>query len=78
MVDRRYRVLEKLGSGGMGLVYKVEHIQLDKVAAMKVLHTEMARDAEAVRRFRVEAQAVSRLDHPNIVQTFDFGRWEDS
>ena len=78
VVDRRYRVLEKLGSGGMGLVYKVEHIQLDKVAAMKVLHTEMARDAEAVRRFRVEAQAVSRLDHPNIVQTFDFGRWEDS
>ena len=78
IVDRRYRVLEKLGSGGMGLVYKVEHIQLDKVAAMKVLHTEMARDADAVRRFRVEAQAVSRLDHPNIVQTFDFGRWEDS
>ena len=45
---------------------------------MKVLHAEMARDAEAVRRFRTEAQAVSRLDHPNIVQTFDFGQWDDA
>lgn len=62
----------------MGLVYKVEHMQLGKSAAMKVLHAEMARDAEAVRRFRTEAQAVSRLDHPNIVQTFDFGLWDDS
>jgi len=62
----------------MGMVYKVEHMQLAKVAAMKVLHPEMARDAEAVRRFRTEAQAVSRLDHPNIVQTFDFGQWDEA
>jgi serine/threonine-protein kinase len=62
----------------MGLVYKVEHIQLAKVAAMKVLHHELARDSEAVRRFRIEAQAVSRLDHPNIVQTFDFGQSDDA
>lgn len=78
VVDRRYRVLSLLGTGGMGLVYKVEHLQLGKVAAMKVLHPEMARDAEAVRRFRTEAQAVSKLDHPHIVQTFDFGQWEDA
>ncbi len=78
VVDRRYRVLARLGSGGMGLVYMVEHIQLAKVAAMKVLHHEMARDSEAVRRFRIEAQAVSRLDHPNIVQTFDFGQSDDA
>lgn len=77
-VDRRYRVLSRLGVGGMGLVYKVEHIHLAKIAAMKVLHPEMARDAEAVRRFRIEAQAVSRLDHPNIVQTFDFGQSDDA
>jgi len=62
----------------MGLVYKVEHIHLAKIAAMKVLHPDMARDAEAVRRFRIEAQAVSRLDHPNIVQTFDFGQSDDA
>ena len=60
----------------MGLVYRVEHIQLGKVAAMKVLHADTARDSEAVRRFRTEAQAVSRLSHPNIVQTFDFGQSE--
>ena len=62
----------------MGLVYKVEHIHLAKIAAMKVLHSDLARDAEAVRRFRIEAQAVSRLDHPNIVQTFDFGQTDDA
>ena len=77
-VDRRYHVLSRLGVGGMGLVYKVEHVHLAKIAAMKVLHPEMARDAEAVRRFRIEAQAVSRLDHPNIVQTFDFGQSDDA
>jgi serine/threonine protein kinase len=75
-VDKRYRVLTRIGSGGMGLVYRVEHIQLGKIAAMKVLHADTARDAEAVRRFRTEAQAVSRLSHPNIVQTFDFGQSE--
>jgi serine/threonine-protein kinase len=62
----------------MGLVYRVEHVQLGKIAAMKVLHADTARDADAVRRFRNEAQAVSRLSHPNIVQTFDFGQWDGS
>ncbi|MES1204901.1 MAG: protein kinase [Pseudomonadota bacterium] len=78
VVDRRYKVLSRVGAGGMGLVYRVEHIQLGKIAAMKVLHAETARDGEAVRRFRNEAQAVSRLSHPNIVQTFDFGQSEGS
>ena len=78
VVDKRYRVLSLIGSGGMGLVYKVEHLQLGKVAAMKVLHADTARDNEVVRRFRTEAQAVSRLSHPNIVQTFDFGQCDGS
>jgi eukaryotic-like serine/threonine-protein kinase len=78
IVDRRYRVLSRIGLGGMGVVYKVEHVQLAKVAAMKVLHADTARDDEMVRRFRLEAQAVSLLNHPNIVQTFDFGQWEGS
>src|SRR5215831_14381643 len=78
VVDERYRVLDRLGSGGMGIVYRVEHLRLGKVAAMKVLSPDTAGNAEMGRRFRVEAQAVSRLNHPNIVQTFDFGEWDDA
>jgi serine/threonine protein kinase len=76
VVDRRYRVLAQLGAGGMGVVYRVEHLQLGKIAAMKVLHADGAKDKEIVRRFRLEAQAVSQLNHQNIVQTFDFGQWD--
>jgi serine/threonine-protein kinase len=73
VIDARYRVLERIGQGGMGAVYKVEHQRMGKIAAMKVLHRELASDKEVVRRFRQEAQAVSRLTHPNTVQVFDFG-----
>jgi serine/threonine-protein kinase len=76
VVDGRYRVQARIGSGGMGVVYRVEHLQLGKVAAMKVLSADTARDRQMVQRFRLEAKAVSRLNHPNIVQTFDFGRWD--
>ncbi|HET6146114.1 MAG TPA: protein kinase [Polyangia bacterium] len=78
LVDRRYRVLDRLGSGGMGVVYRVEHMQLGKFAAMKVLHRDGAKNKEVVRRFHLEAQSVSQLNHPNIVQTFDFGQWDGS
>src|SRR5580693_4568033 len=74
VVDNRYRVVARLGSGGMGVVYQVEHLHLGKKAAMKVLTPDGAAQPEMVRRFRNEAQAVSKLDHPNIVQTFDFGQ----
>ena len=74
VVDRRYRVVARLGAGGMGVVYRVEHLHLGKMAAMKVLTPDGAAQPEMVRRFRNEAQAVSKLDHPNIVQTFDFGQ----
>jgi eukaryotic-like serine/threonine-protein kinase len=73
VIDDRYRVLEIVGRGGMGVVYKVEHLRMGKVAAMKVLHPEYSRDAEVVERFRREAEAVSQLAHPNTVQVFDFG-----
>lgn len=76
VLDGRYRVLGRLGSGGMGVVYRVQHLQLGKIAAMKVLHPDTASDSEMIRRFRLEAQSVSRLNHPNIVQTFDFGQWD--
>jgi eukaryotic-like serine/threonine-protein kinase len=76
VIDRRYRVVARLGAGGMGVVYRVEHLHLGKTAAMKVLAPDSAARPEMVRRFRNEAQAVSKLDHPNIVQTFDFGQVE--
>src|SRR3954454_1434628 len=74
VVDGRYRVQARLGTGGMGVVYRVEHLHLGKTAAMKVLAPDTAAKPEMVRRFRLEAQSVSKLNHPNIVQTFDFGQ----
>jgi serine/threonine-protein kinase len=74
VIDGRYRVQARLGTGGMGVVYKVEHLHLGKTAAMKVLTPDTAAKPEMLRRFRLEAQAVSKLNHPNIVQTFDFGQ----
>lgn len=76
LVDNRYRVIEAIGRGGMGVVYKIEHQRMGKLAAMKVLHGDLARDSEVIRRFRLEASAVSRLTHPNTVQVFDFGSAE--
>ncbi|MBK9032647.1 MAG: protein kinase [Myxococcales bacterium] len=73
IVDGRYRVLEVIGRGGMGVVYKVEHVRMGKIAAMKVLHRDLADDPDVVQRFEREAAAVSRLQHPNAVQVFDFG-----
>ncbi|HEY3352243.1 MAG TPA: protein kinase [Polyangia bacterium] len=78
IVDGRYRVHAKIGQGGMGAVYRVEHLRISKVAAMKVLHAELALDRDLVKRFRREAEAVSRLTHPNSVQTFDFGQVGDA
>jgi len=74
VIDGRYRILGKLGQGGMGAVYKVEHLAMGKLAAMKVLHPALSQDAELGARFRREAEAVSRLSHPNTVQVFDFGQ----
>jgi serine/threonine protein kinase len=73
VIDGRYKVLERLGAGGMGVVYKVEHQRMGKIAAMKVLHHDLEADAEIMKRFRREAEAVSKLTSPNTVQTFDFG-----
>src|ERR1700759_834179 len=73
VVDGRYRVLEVIGRGGMGVVYRVEHLRMGKIAAMKVLHRDLASDPDVVTRFEREAAAVSRLHHPHTVQVFDFG-----
>lgn len=78
LVDGRYKVEEIIGRGGMGVVYKIKHQRMGKVAAMKVMHSELARDPEVVGRFQREAEAVSRLTHPNTVQVFDFGTHDGS
>jgi serine/threonine protein kinase len=73
---RDYRLLAKLGQGGMGTVHKALHIKLDKVVALKVLPGERMKDAAAVARFEREMKAVGKLDHPNIVRASDAGEEE--
>ncbi|HEX9105024.1 MAG TPA: serine/threonine-protein kinase, partial [Polyangia bacterium] len=77
IIADRYRVLAPLGRGGMGAVYRVEHVMLKKELALKFLHAELGRLEEVARRFEREAEAAARLDHPNIVAVTDFGRTAD-
>ena len=76
LVDGRYKVLARLGSGGMADVFCAEDQQLGRKVALKLLHRRFAEDAEFVERFRREASAAAGLQHPNVVGVYDRGEWD--
>jgi serine/threonine-protein kinase len=78
IVDNRYKVLSRLGAGGMADVFLAEDQQLGRKVALKLLHRRFAEDPDFVERFRREAQAAAGLQHPNVVSVYDRGSFEDT
>src|SRR5919109_2751818 len=76
MIDGRYRIIGRLGSGGMADVYCAEDTQLGRRVALKLLYSRFAEDQEFVERFRREASSAAGLQHPNVVQVYDRGEWD--
>lgn len=74
MLDNRYEIVEKIGTGGMAIVYKAKDHRLNRFVAVKIMKEELAEDEEFRRRFRAESQAVAMLSHPNIVSVYDVSR----
>ena len=77
VIAGRYRLLEKIGQGGMGAVYKGQHIKMNRLTAIKLLTSELVSNQEFIARFQREAEMASQIDHPNAVAIYDFGEAED-
>ena len=77
IIKERYRVMKKVGEGGMGTVYLAEQISVGRKVALKILHPEFARDQEFVKRFRQEARLAASLNHRNVITVFDFDQGDD-
>lgn len=78
MLDNRYEILERIGTGGMAVVYKTRDQRLNRLVAVKVLKPDLAQDEDFRRRFNAESQAVAQLSHPNIVSVYDVSRGGDT
>src|SRR5262249_60447532 len=76
VVEERWKILDRLGSGGMGVVYRAERVKLGKLVAMKFLDARAAASPESVARVEREARAISRPQHPHCVSVLGFGLWE--
>ncbi len=77
VIQGRYKVLNKIGEGGMGVVYVAEHVEIEKKVALKVLRDDFSKRPEVVERFRQEARSASKIGHPHIVDVIDFGQLDD-
>ena len=78
MLDNRYEILERIGTGGMAVVYKAKCHRLNRLVAIKILKSNLAQNEEFRRRFNAESQAVAQLSHPNIVSVYDVSRGGDT
>ena len=78
MLDNRYEILERIGTGGMAVVYKGRDHRLNRLVAVKILKADLAQDEDFRRRFNAESQAVAQLSHPNIVSVYDVSRGGDT
>lgn len=77
MLDNRYEILERIGTGGMAVVYKAKCHRLNRLVAVKILKSDLAQDEDFRRRFNAESQAVAQLSHPNIVSVYDVSKGGD-
>jgi tRNA A-37 threonylcarbamoyl transferase component Bud32 len=75
-ISSRYRIMDKLGEGGMGTVYKAEHCLMEKIVAFKVLHPHLIANKQSLERFRREVRAASKFQHKNVIQIYDAGEGE--
>jgi eukaryotic-like serine/threonine-protein kinase len=77
LLDGRYEVLRYLGAGGMAEVYEATRLADDQRVALKLMRPQVSEDPSMVERFKLEAQLITLIDHPNVIQVFDFGRFEE-